>query len=248
MRFLRPLPVHVALAMSGRPENVNAGQEIEDPNPVFIEGILKYQSHPYQRDIPALDLVWEKGCSKLFYCPATEKNEKWPSRSVVFLVPSLINRATILDLMADKSFVRWLAGQGHDVYLLDWGDVTEDGKLQNMDDIVEKRLCAAGRNLLSLIGDAGETANLTGLGYCMGGTLLAAAAAIAPEIWGRLVFLASPWDFHAGDAVLQTHICSSAPLALDMIETKGILPMEWIQTVFAAVNGDRGREKFVKFA
>ena len=39
----------------------------------------------------------------------------------VLLVPSLINRHYVLDLLPDRSFAGWLVAQGHDVFLVDWG-------------------------------------------------------------------------------------------------------------------------------
>ena len=38
----------------------------------------------------------------------------------VLFVPSLINPPNVLD-MGDRSLLRWLAGQGRRVLLLDWG-------------------------------------------------------------------------------------------------------------------------------
>jgi polyhydroxyalkanoate synthase subunit PhaC len=39
----------------------------------------------------------------------------------VLFVPSLINPPNVLDLTVEKSLLRWLAGRGHRVLLLDWG-------------------------------------------------------------------------------------------------------------------------------
>ena len=39
----------------------------------------------------------------------------------VLVVPSLINPPDVLDLSPDRSLLRWLAGRGHRVLLLDWG-------------------------------------------------------------------------------------------------------------------------------
>ncbi len=44
-------------------------------------------------------------------------------RPVVF-VPSLINPPFILDLMPDRSLVRWIAAHGFHTWLLDWGEPT----------------------------------------------------------------------------------------------------------------------------
>ena len=46
-----------------------------------------------------------------------------PARGGVplLVVPSLINRAYILDLSARSSLLRWLADQGFRPFLVDWG-------------------------------------------------------------------------------------------------------------------------------
>ncbi|MBI4031423.1 MAG: alpha/beta hydrolase, partial [Proteobacteria bacterium] len=169
------------------------------------------------------------------------KNKK--KKSAVVIVPSMINRSYILDLLPDKSFARWLAESGFDVFLLDWGNPAKDIGLKSMESIVME-------GLLPAMHFAAEKSNgeVHAIGYCMGGTLLAAAAAIDPTPLRSAVFLASPWDFHAGDRVLTDHARAGTPAALRMIGADGALPVDWIQSVFAAVNGDRTVKKFAKFA
>lgn len=235
-RALRPLPVHIAMAWSD-PAQIT---ELES-NTAFIKGIKAYQEHPYKRDLPVLETVWQEGSLRVYKSPAqTAQNGK--DVRAVLLVPSLINKAHILDMTAEKSFVRWLARQGLDVYLCDWGDVLADPEMKTLDSLIAARLYPAVAHVADLCDQ------LTGLGYCMGGTLLCGAAAKVQQFFDKLIFLASPWDFHAGDRILQRQISTAAPAALDMVAAKGYLPMEWIQSVFAVVNGDRAKDKFVRFA
>ena len=44
----------------------------------------------------------------------------------VLIVPSLINRHYILDLLRERSFVRYLAAQGLRPLVLDWGEPGHD--------------------------------------------------------------------------------------------------------------------------
>ena len=62
-------------------------------------------------------VVHEQDKLKLRYY-APKRDEGLPP---VVLVPSLINRAYILDLESDRSMVASLAGMNHPVYLVDWG-------------------------------------------------------------------------------------------------------------------------------
>jgi hypothetical protein len=101
----------------------------------FFKGIQKYQKHDFKREMPELTVVWSLGQTRLFGAPeAKSKTHKTP----IVLVPSMINKSDILDLLPDRSLLRWLAGQGFEVYLLDWGKPTVEGAEFNMDEAVQK--------------------------------------------------------------------------------------------------------------
>jgi polyhydroxyalkanoate synthase len=101
----------------------------------------------------------------------------------VLFVPSLINPPTVLDL-PDRSLLRWLAGRGHRVLLLDWGvDVAIRRHLSIADHVADILLPLA----------AGLDRPPTLVGYCLGGTMAIAAAALAPV--PRLATIAAPWHF-----------------------------------------------------
>lgn len=111
----------------------------------------------------------------------------------VVLAYSLVNRPTVLDLLPDRSVVRSLLAAGLDVYLADWG---EPGLRESRLDLAGHvlRLGRAVRRAADLSGH--ETASV--LGYCLGGTLGLALAAIEPALVDRLALLATPVVFHDG--------------------------------------------------
>lgn len=234
---LRPLPVHVALANNAIIKMEAQGQDGKALVAEMLRGIKAYQDHDYRRPPNPMPVVWRAGTACLYHCPARRPV------AAALIVPSMINRSHILDLLPDKSFTRWLAMQGIDVYLLDWGNPADDDTL-SMDDIVMRRLLPA---INAAAAQAGRKLPLYGIGYCMGGTLLAAAATRADALSGA-AFLASPWDFHAGDRILQNHIVAGTPSALQMMASRPALPVDWIQSVFAAVNEERTVHKFANFA
>ena len=234
---LRPLPVHVALANAAIVKMEARGQDGKALVADMLRGIRQYQDHPYHRPPSPMPVVWRAGTARLYHCPARKPV------AAALIVPSMINRSHILDLLPDKSFTRWLAAQGVDVYLLDWGDPADDAAA-TMDDIILNRLVPA---IAAAAEQAGRKIPLHGIGYCMGGTLLAAAAARVDALAGA-AFLASPWDFHAGDRVLKNHIVAGTPSALQMMASRPVLPVDWIQSVFAAVNEERTVHKFANFA
>ncbi len=112
----------------------------------------------------------------------------------VLLVPSLINRHYVLDLMPTKSLVEFMVGQGHDVYCIDWGTPGDEDRFLSFDDVVDGYLGRAVRQ--AALHSGAEKAHL--LGYCMGGTLAAIHAAVRPEQIASLTTLAAPVAFSEG--------------------------------------------------
>jgi polyhydroxyalkanoate synthase subunit PhaC len=109
----------------------------------------------------------------------------------VLLVFALINRAHIFDLRPGHSFVEYLLDEGFDVLLLDWGEPGDEDADQGLDFYVCDALPAAIRETRRATG--AEEVSL--LGWCIGGTLVAMHAALEPESPVRnLVCLTTPID------------------------------------------------------
>jgi len=232
-----PLPVHVGLALAEYAKVQHKPDVPQQEMEAMLAGIRKYQDHPYRRSMPALPVVWKRGEVNILHAKADNPV------AALLLVPSLINKSFILDLLPGKSFARWLAAQGIDTYLLDWGRPVDDPGLGDIDSLVTQRL---GPAITDLAAQAGG--RIHALGYCMGGTLLAAASLQLQQRLRSVIFLASPWDFGAGDMKLASQVQAGTVSALQMAEQNGYLPMDWIQSVFAAVNAGRAMKKFSEFA
>ena len=56
------------------------------------------------------------------------------------LVPSLINRHYVLDLLPGKSFVEYFVARGHDVYCIDWGTPGDEDRYVTFDDVCDRYL------------------------------------------------------------------------------------------------------------
>lgn len=254
-----PLPVYVSGASMqayAAPEKMRS----------MLRGIKLYQEHKYSaRHDESLQTVWQKETARVLYCAAKNLQQEEAARGdkaavndcgakppTLFIIPSMINRADILDLQPEFSFVRWMAQQGIDVYLLDWGTPIENLSMTDMDGALANFAIAALEDLFGQgEGDSGRAAKkpfVHALGYCMGGTFLAAAAQHCQGLLRSATFLAAPWDFHAGDRHLTNGILAGLPAALQMIGVKGALPAKWIQSVFASVQVERAIQKFVDFA
>lgn len=231
----KPLPIHLSLAAAAAAQEAG-GQNAEELLRVFFEGLKKYQDHTYVRNLPELPVVWQEGQARMYLAKGTKKGRP------LLLVPSMVNKSSILDLMEDRSFLRWQAQQGRDIYLLDWGRPVDDEGQGSMDALIGQRLIPAAEFLQQETGGP-----VHALGYCMGGLFLAAAAHIKPEPFHSLTYLATPWDFHAGDRAMQRLVTMWSPSGLMLIDQHGYLPMNWIQSVFASLDPKMTIRKFSGF-
>jgi polyhydroxyalkanoate synthase len=133
------------------------------------------------------------------YNPSTERVFERP----LLIVPPWINKYYILDLVPEKSFIRWAVSQGFTVFTISW--VNPDGRLaeKTFEDYMCEGILAA---VDAVIKQTGQK-QINALGYCVGGTLLASTLAyMASKKDNRIAsasFLAAQVDFsEAGDLLV----------------------------------------------
>nr|WP_183200814.1 class I poly(R)-hydroxyalkanoic acid synthase [Aureimonas pseudogalii] len=135
-------------------------------------------------------------CQIVQYAPATDTVFKRP----ILISPPWINRFYILDLNPEKSLIRWLVEQGHTVFVVSWVNPDARHADKTWQDYIDEGLVFG----LDTIEAATGEREVNAIGYCVGGTLLAASLSYLRQRGDERVqaatFLTTQIDFkHAGD-------------------------------------------------
>ncbi len=125
------------------------------------------------------------------YAPTTEQVYRRP----LLVIPPWINKYYILDLQPKNSFIRYAVDQGFTVFVISWVNPDEGHADKTFEDYMVEGPLAA----LDAMAQATGSREVNVVGYCLGGTLLAAMLAYLAAKRDRRIkaatFLASLTDF-----------------------------------------------------
>jgi polyhydroxyalkanoate synthase len=200
----------------------------------FAKGVNKLNNAARVQALEPLPCVFEEGTTRLVHAVG--------DGSPVILIPSLINRAYILDLGEKNSLTRALAKSGLDVYLVDWDAPGKSEQDFTIDDYID-RLERIRDHVAERAGQKPMVA-----GYCMGGLLALALVARAQNKIAKLALLATPWDFSEMPQPSIQHLRNSMPWLSALIDAAGVLPVDVLQAMFVGIDPCATSRKFRQFA
>ena len=204
----------------------------------FLSGVETYRAHSYRRTLTDPPVVWSEGTTRLL-----DYGDASPDAPPVLVVPSLINRAYILDLAEERSLLRHLAARGLRPLLVDWGKPGDAERGFDLDGYIAGRLERALDAAIAVTGGAPSV-----LGYCMGGDLALALAVRRPGDVAGLALLATPWDFHAERPEQARALAALMAPLWPFIDQAGELPVDLLQILFASLDPYLALRKFQGFA
>ncbi|WP_294646577.1 class I poly(R)-hydroxyalkanoic acid synthase [uncultured Aureimonas sp.] len=166
-------------------------------------------------------------CQILQYTPQTETVFKRP----ILISPPWINRFYILDLNPEKSFIRWMVEQGHTVFVISWVNPTETHADRSWKDYIDEGIAFG----LDTVEQATGEREVNMVGYCVGGTLLAASLpylkARGDDRIASVTFLTTQIDFkHSGD--LKVFVDEGQLAEIERTMEKGYLDGSQMATAF----------------
>ena len=180
-------------------------------------------------------VIYENELMQLIqYSPLTDKVAQTP----LLIVPPCINKFYILDLQPENSLVRFVLEKGYTVFLVSWKNPKADESSSTWDDYLEKGPLAA----LDVVRAVTRVKKPNVLGFCVGGTILSSALAVArargEDPVSSVTLMTTLLDF-ADSGELGCLVDEASVAAREAAIGKGgLLPGQELANVFSALRAN----------
>ena len=168
------------------------------------------------------------------YNPSTETVMETP----LIIFPPWINRFYILDLTAEKSFIKWAVDQGITVFVVSWKSADSA-----MRDVIWDDYIAAQIDAIDTVRTALDVPSVNAIGYCVAGTTLAATLSILAakdeaEKVNSATFFTAQVDFTRGGELLNFIDDSQLKMVEAMASPQGYLDGRYLALTFNLLRGN----------
>lgn len=169
------------------------------------------------------------------YMPATDTVYRRP----LLYIPPLVNKYYVLDLQPESSMIKWLVDQGHTVFVTAWVNPGSELGNKGIGDYAQLGPIAA----LQVIEEVTGVRDADVFGFCMGGTLLAIAAAYLYEIGegdriGSLTTIGTLLEFSDTGEWATFYEPAQMEAFERHVEAAGVIGADKLQALFSVVRAN----------
>lgn len=156
----------------------------------------------------------------------------------ILISPPWINKYYILDLSPDNSLVKWLVDHNFQVFLISWINPDKNLSHKNFEDYVNEGIIAASNFITQTL----KVEQISAIGYCIGGTLLASALSVMKSKKMNYInsstYLATLLDFtHSGEVGLFINEASISAIEQEMTK-KGFFDGRYLSGGFSLLRAN----------
>lgn len=224
----------------------SGGRNLADGAALFAQDMLKTLSHSHDPIPTGYKLGQDLACTPgevvfrndLFeliqYAPQTRTVRAEP----ILFVPAWIMKYYILDLSPGNSMVEHLVRQGFTVFMISWCNPTADQHDLSLEDYRRRGVMAALDTISGILPDR----KVHAVGYCLGGTILAIAAATmarkGDDRLASITLMAAQVDFAEAGELLILVDESQVAFVEDMMWDQGYLDRPQMARAFSTIRSE----------
>jgi poly[(R)-3-hydroxyalkanoate] polymerase subunit PhaC len=173
------------------------------------------------------DLIWKRDKARLWRYRSKDRRFRPP----VLIVHSLVSKSYILDLLPGTSMIGYLAGEGFDVFLLDW----EPAEPADAENTFETYVDGYVPEAIGAVLEEADADEMTLIGYCFGGVLTLMLGAAHPDLPIRnMMLMATPCDYR--EMGFMSNMFGEGRLnADDVIDETGLVPARALDDGFQSM-------------